>query len=94
MITNKPHGIGRMIFSNSSMYEGMFNEGKRTGYGRIIRSFDFYDLKLFHKDYYNGSGRSYVHYSPNGIKSVDVYTGFFDENAFNGTGQMVYDYMS
>ncbi len=34
---SKPHGEGRMIFSNGDVYEGMWFMGKRSGYGVLTK---------------------------------------------------------
>jgi hypothetical protein len=34
--TGQPHGIGRMTFNCSSIYEGIFVDGVRKGFGRMI----------------------------------------------------------
>jgi hypothetical protein len=34
---NLPHGEGRMIFKNGDVYEGMWFEGKRSGYGVMTK---------------------------------------------------------
>jgi len=35
---NKPEGVGRMIFSDNKVHEGVFKNGQATGYGRRIEA--------------------------------------------------------
>ena len=47
----EPHGIGRFVYQNGSIYEGQWYNGQRDGYGRFIQE----DGKHFVGQWRNGS---------------------------------------
>ena len=47
--TNQPHGFGMRISSQNGLYEGMWEQGKCQGEGRVIN----YDLSVFQGNFNN-----------------------------------------
>ena len=79
----KPHGKGRMTFSNGNLFEGEFENGKPHGKGRMT----FSNGNLFEGDFENGKphGKGRMTFS-----TGDHFEGEFENGKPRGKGRMTF----
>ena len=79
------HGKGKMVYSDGSVYEGLFNFGKKQGEGGTITYIngDRY-VGRWASDYPNGKGKYYFNTS-------ERFEGDFVNGEFDGQGTMHYN---
>jgi hypothetical protein len=104
---NRPHGIGVLVLSDGSIYEGEFVKGVRHGIGRIYHpSLEFYEGE-WRDGTPNGKGKykfadglvyegewldSQQHGFGKETKENEVYEGFFERGKKNGMGTLRTNY--
>jgi len=103
--SNKPNGIGYIVYADSTFYTGSWSEGKKTGYGDIIYSnSDSYFGEWLEDEpdgigrYYYNNGDSYNGEWKNGLQhgagiynSKDFrYEGNWQKGWINGKGKIAY----
>jgi len=84
----KRHGVGIMLFADSSIYKGNWSEDKRHGKGKYIYQTKIFSLeKEYHGDWKDDKfdGDGIMRYA-NG----DVYTGDWIQGVKEGKGEMKY----
>ncbi|MCQ2252067.1 MAG: caspase family protein [Bacteroidales bacterium] len=81
----EPHGMGKYIMENGSVYNGTVEKGKIEGYGQM----DFFDdgSPNCPKSYIGEMKGGKAHgYGAMTFKNGDIYYGHFEYNKFNGQG--------
>jgi len=84
---NKMHGNGKFTFDDEYVYEGMFENGKRVGRGKLYFP-DSEDAKMyegFFNDEFTCDIEGKILYS-NG----DIYEGFWNDGMYHGHGKYIY----
>ena len=84
---NKMHGNGKFTFDDEYVYEGMFENGKRVGRGKLYFP-DSEDAKMyegFFNDEFTCDIEGKILYS-NG----DIYEGFWNDGMRHGIGKYIY----
>ena len=70
VLDGRPHGTGKLQYSDGSRYEGEFRKGKREGFGRITDCDGRVWEGRYHNDLWDGE---FVITDKNGRKSVRFY---------------------
>lgn len=76
---NKPNGIGRIIYPDSTFYTGNWDNGKKNGYGDIIYSNNDSYFGEWVNDEPQGLGRYY-------FSNGDIYNGEWENGFQQGVG--------
>eukprot|EP01016_Furgasonia_blochmanni_P055592 TRINITY_DN9333_c0_g1_i9.p1 TRINITY_DN9333_c0_g1~~TRINITY_DN9333_c0_g1_i9.p1 ORF type:complete len:331 (+),score=41.13 TRINITY_DN9333_c0_g1_i9:65-1057(+) len=84
LLNNTPHGKGKYMYKDGSMYNGEWSYGKRSGYGRE----EWVDVGVYEGYFLNGrkNGEGTLTLT-NGI----TYEGEFKNDDFHGQGKMTWE---
>ncbi|CAI2366721.1 unnamed protein product [Moneuplotes crassus] len=85
LLNNKPHGKGRLIFKNGDMYQGDFENGIYSGYGKLVTK-AYFRQGYFEEGKMNGQGFEVYKTDPK-----DRYFGQWLNDKKHGIGELQFE---
>jgi len=93
IVNGKPHGKGKLTYSDGDVYEGDWVDGERTGKGKMTYADDkVYDRYVYEGDWVNDepNGKGKMTWADDDVYDRYVYEGDFVDGKLNGKGKMTW----